>query len=135
MTPGQWYVRRGRISRRVFWLHYFLPILGAQIAAGILDVVLGLASTRPESGEGFLFATTSGPIGLVVALALLVPSFASQVTRLHDRGHSAWWLLWIFVPLVGAILLLVQTGFLRGDAGPNRYGPAPGRPVWDPIDA
>lgn len=133
MTLGQWYVRRGRISRRVFWLHYLLPILGAQIAAGILDVVLGFASTRPESGEGFFFSTTSGPIGIAVALALIVPSIASQVTRLHDRGHSAWWLLWIFLPVVGAIILIVQTGFLRGDAGPNRYGPAPDRPVGAPV--
>ena len=135
MSIGQWYVSRGRISRRVFWLHYFLPILGVSIMAGVLDVLLGFASTTPETGTGFTFSSTAGPIGIVVSLALLVPTIASQVTRLHDRGHSAWWLLWILVPLVGAIVLSVQTWFLRGDAGPNRYGPAPDRPVGDSVAA
>jgi len=55
------------------------------------------------------------------------------VARLHDRGHSAWWLLWFLLPVVGWIVLFVQNAFLRGDGGPNRYGPAPDRPVGDPI--
>jgi uncharacterized membrane protein YhaH (DUF805 family) len=55
------------------------------------------------------------------------------VARLHDRGHSAWWLLWILLPLVGVIVLLVQNGFLRGDGGPNRYGPSAGQHV--PVHA
>ena len=129
MTAGQWYVRRGRISRRTFWLHYFLPILAASILAGVLDVVLGFASTTPETGAGFPFSPTAGPIGVVSSLVLLVPNITSQVPRLHDRGHSAWWLLWSLLPLVGWLVLLIQNGFLAGQPVPNRYGPPPGQPA------
>jgi uncharacterized membrane protein YhaH (DUF805 family) len=71
-----------------------------------------------------------------VALLTFVPSVSSTVTRLHDRGHSAWWLLLVLVPVVGVLVLLVMTGFLRGDGGPNRYGPpprAPREPSGDPL--
>lgn len=74
---------------------------------------------------------------------------AIMVKRLHDRGKSAWWLLAYFVlpglykqfeerlpdsywvlpiALANVILSLsafVDTGFLRGTIGPNRFGPDP----------
>ena len=125
MSFGQWYLRRGRISRRTWWLHYTLPLAGLSILAGIADGALGypgLLATEPPAGFVDWFG---GPLSLALWLFGIVPSVTSNVTRLHDRGHSAWWLRWGLVPLVGAILLLVQMGFLRGDGGPNRYG-APG---------
>ena len=61
----------------------------------------------------------------LVYLLTAVPSISSSVTRLHDRGHSAWWLLFGLLPLVGAIVLLVQY-CLPGEGGPNPYGPPPG---------
>jgi uncharacterized membrane protein YhaH (DUF805 family) len=126
MDVGQWYVSRGRITRRTWWLHYTLPIIVATIVAGIIDAVIG-SNFGPE-GANF------GVLSALVSLALIVPSISSQVTRLHDRSHSAWWLLFNLIPLVGGILLLIQMGFLRGDGGPNRYGPPPagGTPVPDP---
>ena len=127
MELGQWYVSRGRIPRRIFWLHYLLPITGVSILAWVLDLVLGLPDVAQGADNGY------GPISLVVALALLVPSISSQVTRLHDRGHSAWWLLFVFVPLAGLVVLVVQTWFLRGDDGPNRYGPPADLPVGEPA--
>jgi len=129
MSVGQWYVRRGRIPRRVYWFYYYLPIAVAFIVAGGLDAVLGLylvdSTTSGGPGGGVLF--------LLVTLASFVPSISSVVTRQHDRGHSAWWLLWALVPIVGVVVLAVQVGFLRGDAGPNQYGPAPDRTVQDPV--
>jgi uncharacterized membrane protein YhaH (DUF805 family) len=132
---GQWYVSRGRISRRVFWLHYVLPIFAVGIVAMILDAMLGLWLVAPASEGGPEFSSGTGLLSVIVSLGTLVPSTSSCVTRLHDRGHSAWWLLWILVPLVGAIVLILQIWFLRGDAGPNRYGRAPDRPVGDSVAA
>ncbi|MFJ6515884.1 DUF805 domain-containing protein [Streptomyces sp. NPDC091406] len=48
----------------------------------------------------------------IYTLAVLVPSLAVSVRRLHDTGRSGWWLLFGFVPFVGAIVLLV---FLASD--------------------
>ena len=121
MSFGQWYVSRGRIDRRVFWLRYFVPILAANIVAEIIDSLIG----NDSSGSGV------GVVAGVVALVTLVPSFSSTVTRLHDRGHSAWWILFGLIPLVGFIVLLVQY-CQPGDAGPNRYG-APTSPAGGPL--
>jgi uncharacterized membrane protein YhaH (DUF805 family) len=133
VSIGQWYVSRGRIPRRVFWLHYVLPIFAVGIVAMILDAMLGLWLVAPASEGGPEFSSGTGLLSTVAWLGTLVPSISSNVTRLHDRGHSAWWLLWLLLPLAGAIVLLVQIGFLRGDAGPNQYGPAPDRPVADRV--
>jgi uncharacterized membrane protein YhaH (DUF805 family) len=133
VSIGQWYVSRGRIPRRVFWLHYVLPIFAVGIVAMILDAMLSLWLVAPAAEGGPEFSSGTGLLSTVAWLGTLVPSISSNVTRLHDRGHSAWWLLWLLLPLAGAIVLLVQIGFLRGDAGPNRYGPAPDRPVADRV--
>jgi len=127
MSIGQWYVSRGRITRRTFWLHYFLPIMAASIVAGLLDLAFGFTEFSSTTGgtTSYEFSSSSGPIGAVVSLALLVPSFSSNVTRLHDRGHSAWWMLFLLLPVIGWIVLIVQIGFLPGTPGPNRYGSPP----------
>jgi uncharacterized membrane protein YhaH (DUF805 family) len=69
------------------------------------------------------------PINTLVALALLLPSLAVSVRRLHDLDFSGWWFLLVFTG-IGAFVLL---GWfcLRGrrdrstDRGPNRFGPDP----------
>ena len=134
MSLGQWYVSRGRITRRTFWLHYVLPIAALGILAVIADVALGntefsSSTTSTTASAGFQV----GWVSLVVSLLTIVPSISSQVTRLHDRGHSAWWLLFALIPIVGAIMLFVQTGFLAGEPRDNKYGPArDGQLVADP---
>jgi len=126
---AEWYVRRGRITRRVWWLHYALVIAVLSFLAALADSSLGYPGLTVPAEPAGLYDL----VGLVIALFTLVPSISSTVARLHDRGHSAWWLLWFLLPLVGWLVLFVQNGFLRGDGGPNRYGPAPDRAVGDPI--
>lgn len=63
------------------------------------------------------------PYGIYI-LAVLVPSLAVVVRRLHDTGRSGWWFLIAFVPLVGGIILLV---FMcsEGAREANEYGADP----------
>ncbi|MNZ89121.1 Inner membrane protein YhaI [compost metagenome] len=58
------------------------------------------------------------------SLAILLPSLALVVRRLHDTGRSGWWVLIGFIPLIGFIVLLV---FMCTDSDPdtNQYGPNP----------
>jgi uncharacterized membrane protein YhaH (DUF805 family) len=58
------------------------------------------------------------------AIALLVPSIAVGIRRLHDTNRSGWWLLISLVPCVGIIVLIVFLA-TQGDAHPNQYGPPP----------
>jgi uncharacterized membrane protein YhaH (DUF805 family) len=59
-----------------------------------------------------------------------------SVRRLHDTGHSGWWVFINLIPVIGAIILLI---FLLTDSqeGANQYGPNPkdgsATPVIDNI--
>jgi uncharacterized membrane protein YhaH (DUF805 family) len=69
---------------------------------------------------GVVKAALSG----IYSLAVLIPSLAVGVRRLHDTGKSGWWLLLALIPVVGVIVLLV---FMCQDSNPgqNQYGPNP----------
>jgi uncharacterized membrane protein YhaH (DUF805 family) len=84
---------------------------GAFLAVGLV------AATVPPLAGLLGFA-------LVAAfVALLIPSSAVMVRRLHDTGRSgAWWLI-SFIPFSGIVLLVFT--LLRGDPWSNRYGPPP----------
>lgn len=122
-----WYVPTGRISRSDWWLRYVLVIavLGF-LARGVDDRWFPTAYPRLYGGDGpdllWFFPGEGGPLTAVLALVLLVPHTGAMVTRLHDRDHSAWWLLWHFLPGIGWLVLVVTLGLLGTHPVPNRYG-------------
>lgn len=80
----------GRTSRRDYWL-----VFAANLIVGfILGLITGLVPAL-----NFL--------AVLCSLALLVPSIALCVRRLHDINKSAWFLLFAFVPFVGSLILLI----------------------------
>lgn len=88
-------------------------------------------SRRSEYWYASLFTTLVGfLIGLILpdivpiwSLAILCPSLALCVRRLHDVGKSGWWYLAGFIPLVGLILLLIW--FAKDSTEDNIWGPNP----------
>ncbi|QPC86619.1 DUF805 domain-containing protein [Mesorhizobium sp. NBSH29] len=101
----------GRISRQPFWIGVGV-LIAISVVAQILDGVLGTHS----AGSG---------IGLVSGLAMLVciyPAIALYAKRWHDRDKSGWWSLIGFVPIIGAVWMLVELGILKGTEGANQYG-------------
>ncbi|WP_324750006.1 DUF805 domain-containing protein [Sphingomonas sp. LY54] len=104
----------GRSRRKEYW-SFFLLMLGVYIVAGMIDGILGLAG---------MVLGVYGPLSLVAAVALFVPSLAVGVRRLHDTGRSGWWLLIGLIPLVGGLVLLYFM-VIEGTPGPNEYGPDP----------
>jgi uncharacterized membrane protein YhaH (DUF805 family) len=121
VTIWQWYVRRGRISRRTWWLQYALPVAALSVLALLADLALGNSDLQ-EMATG---AAGYGPIVFAVGLLTLPASISGAATRLHDRGLPAWLLLVAFIPILGQIVLFGLTGFVPGDPRPNRYGPPP----------
>jgi len=115
----QWYVRRGRIDRRTWWLQYTVPLAVLSGLGLLADVALGNSDLTAivTGNEAF------GPIFELVTLLAAPASISASATRLHDRGMSTWWLPLAIVPVLGPLAFLVLNGFLPGDAGPNRYGP------------
>lgn len=61
---------------------------------------------------------------VIYYLAILVPALAVNIRRLHDIGKGGVWLLIAFIPLVGAIWLLVLQ-CTEGTRGDNIYGEDP----------
>lgn len=114
------------MTRRSWWLRYTLPILGASLLAALADTALGYPTLNWSVEPQTVLEWFGGPFSAFVTVVTLVPVVSSAVARLHDHGYSAWRLLWMLVPIVGWVVLLIELGFLSGDAGPNRYGPAPG---------
>lgn len=105
----------GRATRSQYWL-FSLILFGILFAALILDQLID--DTQPEG--------TSLIAGLVY-LAHVIPSLAITVRRLHDIDKSGWWLLLLFVPLVGAIALLIFM-CTPSTPGTNRFGTKASQP-------
>ncbi len=70
----------GRACRSEFWwFGLFYALVG--VVTTVLDMVLGTYSWERDIGAIELFART----------ALLLPSVAVGIRRLHDVGWSGWW--------------------------------------------
>jgi uncharacterized membrane protein YhaH (DUF805 family) len=104
----------GRAQRSEFWW-WILFVTLLQIAASIVLTVLLIVFQN----AGFL-QWLGVLIFMIVVLAVILPSIAVSVRRLHDRDLSGWWYLLGFVPF-GSIVLLVWY-VLPGTPAPNRYG-------------
>lgn len=109
----KYFVFSGRARRKEYWMFFLFNLL-ATIVLAFIDSAIGMYST--ENGIGLL----SG----LYSLAVLIPSIAVGVRRLHDTGKSGWWLLIALVPFIGSIVLLVFF-VLDSDPGSNQYGPNP----------
>ncbi|ANJ67332.1 hypothetical protein A9404_08010 [Halothiobacillus diazotrophicus] len=105
----QYAVFNGRARRAEYW-YFVLFNLIISIVLGIVDGMLG------SSGVGLL--------GGLYSLAVLIPSLAVSVRRLHDTNRSGWWLLLLLIPLIGFIVILI---FMVQDSTPgeNTYGSNP----------
>ncbi|WP_321296358.1 DUF805 domain-containing protein [Marinifilum fragile] len=100
----QYAIFSGRAGRKEFWM-FVLFNLVISIAASVIDSVMG----------------TWGIIGGIYVLLVLIPALAVSARRLHDIGKSGWMLLVGFIPIIGAIWLIVLWAS-EGQPGSNQYG-------------
>ncbi len=112
----------GRAPRSAYWWVFLFNILAAVVAV-VLDNVLGLSFKMHIPGSEAA-SMGYGPIYATVALGLILPSLSLTFRRLHDRNKSGVWLLLVFIPIVGAIVLFIWF-LMRGTVGDNRFGPDP----------
>ena len=104
----------GRAPRSEYWFFILFNIL-VFAAIGAVSMLLG--------GETLMFI-----ILVIGCLAVLIPSLAVAVRRLHDTNASGWWYLLAFIPYIGGFIMLVWF-CLPGTKGENRFGPDPLNPT------
>jgi len=98
-------VFRGRAHRKEYWMFLLFHLIILFVLA-FIEVIIGIV---PESGRGVL--------GTIYQLAVVIPSIAVGVRRMHDTDHSGWWLL---VPIVNLVFAVSE-----GTRGNNRFGSDP----------
>ena len=91
-----------------------IAVLATNIVFLVVDALIGTPSQ-----------TARGIAGLLCAIALNLPAIILYAKRWHDRDKSGWWSLIVLIPGIGGIWMLIELGFLRGTAGPNRFGSDP----------
>lgn len=117
-------VTKASVDSMYDWLLYLLDFTGR---CGILEFV----------GLSFLFAVIILlPAGLfillhldkfallwanVTSLILFIPNIALMARRLHDTGKSAAFLIIAFLPVAGAIILLIMLLLPGDDSANNPY--------------
>ncbi len=122
----------GRIPRSQYWLAVLIYI-GASVAVTMVVYALNslLAGSIGEDGDAAITGIAAVPY-ILLLLGYTVLSIWSGICvnakRCHDRGRSGWFQLIMLIPLIGPLWYMIESGFLRGTQGLNRFGP-------DPLDA
>ena len=114
---GQYATFSGRASRSEYWW-WFVVLLLLNIALRFVDG----AVMAPLLGYEAFAREAGNPLGVLLALGLLLPNLAVACRRLHDTERSGWWLLIGIIPIIGTLALLVLFA-LPGSSGENRFGP------------
>jgi uncharacterized membrane protein YhaH (DUF805 family) len=90
---------KGRARRKEYWMFFLFNM--------IISIVINIIA-----------AVAKFPLlGTLYSLAVLLPSLAVGVRRMHDLGKSGWFIL---IPIYNLILACTE-----GDRGENAYGPDP----------
>lgn len=95
----------GRASRQEYWFFALFNFI-ITLVLSLIDMMLGIG------------------LAGIYSLAVLLPSIAVLIRRLHDTGRSGWWALLMLIPLIGLIVLIV---FAVQDSQPgkNQFGNNP----------
>ena len=87
----------GRARRAEYWWFYLFTIIGSIVTS-------------------IIFA----PLNIIFSLAVIIPSLAVGVRRLHDTNRSGWWLIApivILIPVYAIAFAMGLGGALGGIAG------------------
>lgn len=93
----------GRARRKEYWMFTLVNFI-IMVALTVIEGALG--------GPGI--------IAMLYSLAVLIPTIAVAVRRLHDTGRSGWWLLLTLIPIAGLIVLIFL--IFAGEGAENDYG-------------
>ena len=100
----------GRARRREYWMYNGVMLL----IMFILGIIGGIAGMTDD---------TLNMLAGLIGLALLLPTLAVTVRRLHDTGRSGWWALLNIIPFVNLVVFVFT--ILDSQPTSNKWGPSP----------
>ncbi|WP_135230200.1 DUF805 domain-containing protein [Deinococcus fonticola] len=116
----------GRARRREYWMFTLVNL----IISTLLYIPMMALGLNPAASVGGDMAAQVNPLAyifgglyLLYSLAVLVPSLAVMIRRLHDTGKSGWWILIGIIPLASLVLLVFT--IMDSEPGSNKWGPNP----------
>ncbi len=91
----------GKATRSQYWYFVLFYVL-LSIVLALIDIFV----VNPLLGINIQEAYQGGILQTVFALALIIPTIAIGVRRLHDIGKSGWLMLIALVPIIGFLVLI-----------------------------
>lgn len=147
VIPTSYWNAKGRLSVLSYLAHSLLLVLVftvvIAIVAGIVGMLGGAVAGMPSSLETIDF---SNPL-YIAAAVIIIPLYilmlymtvCMMIKRLHDRNHSGWWCLALFValmiPLVNivGIVAMIYVVFFPGNKTGNRFGGRRPTKGWEKV--
>ena len=91
----------GRSDRPEYWFFSLYATLVMFVAMGI-DKLIGIQFFNWL--DPFSETSNSGIFCVLWIFGTLIQSLSVTARRLHDRGHSGWWIIGLFVPVLNFIV-------------------------------
>lgn len=102
----------GRSTRKEFWYFVLFNLVAYYILWNV-DIIIDFPASKEKGYVGML--------GSVFTLAILIPTVAVSVRRLHDTNRSGWWFFLGLIPFISIIFLVFMVQ--DSQSGENQYGP------------
>jgi len=115
---------RGRARRKEFWGFTLFTTIGLLLLLVLIAIGIGtsnFSSTATNIALSPLLFIGSGFL-VLFGVALVCPSLAVTVRRLHDAGISGWAIWLHVVPVLGTLVVFILM-CVPGERAANRYGP------------
>ena len=100
----------GRANRAEFWYYVLVYIVIGVVFSTLISLFANVSMLR------MIFMI----IYVIIMLALLVPTIAVSVRRMHDIGKEGAWVLINLIPFIGGIWFLILA-IKESEPGTNRF--------------
>lgn len=120
----------GRASRSEYWYFVLFNFIISCVISAIACAQIPFDTIVMNNPTGFYLSVWqampawASTVMSLYSLAVILPSLAVAVRRLHDTGRGGGWIFINLVPFIGCIWFLILT-VLPSQYGDNRFGPQP----------
>ena len=90
---------KGKANRLQFWWFLIFVVSGIIISSIIDKLIFGANFISPNSSTGW--------IGIIWDLFILIPTLSIGARRLHDTKRSGWWQLLLLIIIIGWVVLFI----------------------------